>query len=150
MDSHIEGHFEHDHGSLEEESTADLMRDAAAELEHLIKSEMAIAKRELRESARTVAGSSIYFGVGGVVGFVGFMALTTCAIAALALALPLWASALIIGGGYVIIAAAAFVVGREKFKQVDAPQLKHHLQEDQQWLKTTVERMKTSRENAHA
>ena len=139
-----------DRGVLEQESVAELVREAGTEIERLIRSEMAVAKRELRDSTRTAVRSGIYLGAGAVIGFVGFMALTACAIAALALAVPIWVSAIIIGGFYMCVAGVAFYVGREKLKQVEAPQLKHHLQEDQQWLKTTVERMKTSRANAHA
>jgi hypothetical protein len=135
---------------LYQESVTELVREAGTEIERLFRSEMAVAKRELADSARSAVRSGIFIGAGAVLGLIGFMALTACGIAALALALPLWLSALLVGGFYVILAGVGFFLGREKLKQVEVPQLKHHLQEDQQWLKTTVERMKTSRANAHA
>ena len=137
-------------GELHEEPVAELVREAGVEIERLIRTEMAVAKRELRDSTNQAVRSGIIFGAGAVVALLGLMAITAFGIAALALAIPVWASALIIGGFYVLVAGAAFYFGREKLKHVEVEQLKHHLQEDKQWLKTTVERMKTSRENANA
>jgi hypothetical protein len=77
------------------------------------------------------------------------MVLTACLVLAIAGGLAAWLSALIVGVVYAIAAGACFYFARERFKKLEVPRTRRHLQEDKQWLQTTVEKVKSpSRVNA--
>jgi nitrate/nitrite transporter NarK len=61
------------------------------------------------------------FGGAGTVAFVALQALAAAAIAALTLVLPLWASALIITGALLVIAAVLAAAGRKQIAQATPP-----------------------------
>jgi hypothetical protein len=94
-----------------------LVRELTDEVSTLVRQEVALARAELRDKQKVVAGSAASLTIGGVMLFGGFLALLCCAIAALGLVLPIWASALIIGAGVLCIGAVMVFGGLAKLKR---------------------------------
>lgn len=120
----------------EERSLGELFTELTQEISNLFRQEVALAKTEMTQKASKAGKDVGFIAAGGAVAFVGFMALVTAAIAALASALPLWLSALIVG---VIVAIVGYVFvqrGMSALKTMNmAPeQTIDTLKEDAEWM----------------
>jgi len=102
-------------------STADLVKLASEQVSQLIRDEIALAKLEMTTKAKKMGLGAGLFGGAGVVVFYGVGAVLAGLALLLALVLPAWASALIVGGGLFLIAAIASLVGRGEFKRAGTP-----------------------------
>jgi uncharacterized membrane protein YqjE len=103
--------------ALSEKSTVDLIRRASDQLSHLVRDEIELARTELTEKGKRAGLGAGMFGAAGVVALFGVAALLTGAILAIALVLPAWAAALIIGGGLFLLAGLVAAVGRASLKR---------------------------------
>ncbi|KTR85741.1 phage holin family protein [Leucobacter chromiiresistens] len=112
------------------ESLGDLLSEVTGDLSTLMRQELALAKAELRESAKNTGRGA---GMLGGAAYAGSMVV-------LFLSIALWAAlATLVGGGWsglivaviwAIIAAVLFVVGKAQLKKVKgAPQTMETLQE---------------------
>jgi hypothetical protein len=132
-------------------STPELLKALRDEMQALARAEAESAKGELKQQGRKAAMGGGMLGAGAVVGGVGLIWLVGAAVYALALALPLWASALIIGGGLALIGAAVAWAGASSMKHLKPEKTIKHFEEDQQWLKGTLQNaLATRRESASA
>lgn len=116
-----------------------LLRELGDEVSTLVRQEIALAKIELGEKTKSAVASAGMFGGTALFGLGAFGALTTCFIALIALALPLWASALIVAIVYGVVASALVQSGKKKLKDA-APlipeQTAQTVKEDIEWAKT--------------
>jgi len=103
--------------TLSEKSTADLVRRASEQLSHLVRDEIVLARTELTEKGKRAGLGAGMFGAAAVVALFGVAALLTGAILGIALVLPAWAAALIIGGGLMLLAGLVAAVGRASLKR---------------------------------
>ena len=94
----------------------ELMTQLSSQTSRLVRDEMRLAQKEFVESAKHAGiGAGLFGGAGGVV-VLGVGWLLAAAIAALSLALPVWAAALIVA---VVLFAVAGVAGLVSKKQLD-------------------------------
>lgn len=94
------------HATRSAEPTArELTVQLAEELSRLVRDEIALARAELSASVRRAKGGGILLAVAAVVGLAGGAVLVATAVAGIAVALPVWLAALIVGGGLSLIAA---------------------------------------------
>ncbi|MEU6117815.1 phage holin family protein [Streptomyces sp. NPDC047117] len=104
-----------------EESVGELVSRASHQLSQLVREEMQLAQAEMvRKGKRFGIGGGL-FGGAGVVGFLALEALVVTAIAALALVLPVWASALIITGVLLALAGILALVGKKEIGRATPP-----------------------------
>lgn len=97
-----------------EDSIGALVTQASQQLSQLVRDEMRLARAEMvRKGKRFGIGGGL-FGGAGMVAFLALQALVAAGIAALALVLPVWASALIVCGALAVIAAALALAGRKQ------------------------------------
>src|SRR5262245_25221426 len=80
------------------ESFGELISTLANQSASLIRDEVQLAKQEMREKVITLRSALTLTATGVVIGLVGILSLTAAAIAGLAEVMPVWLSALIIGG----------------------------------------------------
>ncbi|GAC1531769.1 MAG: hypothetical protein NVS2B8_20310 [Vulcanimicrobiaceae bacterium] len=116
----------HGRSSADAELVADLplpdvFKRFGTDVSTLVRQEIALAKTELAKQAPKVGQSIALFAIAAVLGIGAFFALTLTLIAAIALALPLWAAALIVTVSYVVIAAIAALRGKSNLKGVGDP-----------------------------
>jgi hypothetical protein len=106
-----------DHGLSVRELTARL----GGQLSALLRQELALARAELFASARQALFGGSLLAVAALLGLTGWLALVAAAIAGIASVLPVWASALIIGGALVLMAAALALLGRARLAKGTPP-----------------------------
>ena len=102
-------------------STADLVRLATDQVSQLVRDEVALAKLEMTGKAKKVGLGAGLFGGAGLFAAYGLAALVAGAALAIALVLPAWAAALIVGGGLFLLAGALALVGRISITRAGAP-----------------------------
>ena len=120
-----------------EPSLAELLSATTHDLSELMKTQVELAKVEVKEEVAAAARAGAMFGAAGVL---GFLALTLFAFAAawgLSALMPTGFAFLLVA---LVVAAGAglcFVLGRQKLEQFSAvpPQTVETIQEDVQWAK---------------
>jgi VIT1/CCC1 family predicted Fe2+/Mn2+ transporter len=124
---------------LRDRPMGEVAKQLTSDLSLLVRQEIDLAKAEMAEKGRTAAPGLGMFGGAGVVGLCAAGALTAFLILVLAIFLPEWAAALIVG---VALAAVAFVLarqGKERVAEVGKPvpeQTIETVKEDVEWAKT--------------
>lgn len=98
---------------------AELLQKLAAETSLLVRQELELARAEIVTTARHAGRPAAEFGVATLFALGAFGALTALLIAAIAVALPVWASALIVTIFYGVVAAVTAISGRERLKRID-------------------------------
>jgi uncharacterized membrane protein YqjE len=116
-----------------------LLRELGDEIATLVRQEFALAKVELAEKGRQAAPAAGMLGASALLGLGAFGAITACIIAALALALQVWAAALIVAIIYAIVALVLVQTARKKLRSVTPlvpEQTAQTVKEDIEWAKT--------------
>jgi uncharacterized membrane protein YqjE len=91
-----------------------LVHDLTQQVPELIRSEIRLAQAELTAKGKRVGTGVGAFGAAGLVALYGVATLIACAVIALALVIPAWASALIVGVVLLLIAGALALFGKKK------------------------------------
>lgn len=124
----------------EERSLGDLFSELAEETSMLVRQEVALAQTELTEKATRVGKNVGFLVVGGAVGYAALLAVLAAVVIGLAVFMPAWLAALIVGIG---VGAAAYMIispALEALKKTDLTprETVRSLKEDAQWLKNQM------------
>lgn len=103
----------------EERSVPEIVQSIVRDIESIIQAELRLARREIGEKIARVKNASIFVAVAAVMGFLGAACLVTACIAAIAVALPLWLSALIMWAVCCILAGIGFILAKSRLAQID-------------------------------
>jgi hypothetical protein len=101
---------------LKEQPWVDVLKTLGEELRTFIQQEMQLVKVELGSKVKQAGMGAGMFGAAGFLGFLSVGALTAAVILALALVVPAWAAALIVGAFYGLVAALLALSGKKKVK----------------------------------
>jgi hypothetical protein len=122
-----------------DEPLGEVARDLTRDLSLLVRQEVELAKAEMAQKGRTAApGFGMIGGAAATALFAGG-AMTAAAILLLAIFLPEWLAALIVGG---VLASAAYLLaqrGKERVAEAGSPipeQTIETVKEDVEWAKT--------------
>jgi Flp pilus assembly protein TadB len=126
-----------------ERSTAELVRDLTEQVNHLARTEVTLAVRELKTKAKHAGLGAAIGGAGGVFAFYGGGVLVAAFVLLLALVLPAWAAALIVAAVLFAVAGVAMLVARNQLRQ-SAPPV------PEQALESTKEDVHAVKEARHA
>lgn len=99
-------------------SFGDLFSQLAGDLSLLLRQEVALAKKEFQEALAQAVGGAISLAVGGVLATVGLIAILTSVILALALIMPHWAAALLVGAIFVVLGIIFVMLGINRLKKL--------------------------------
>ncbi len=102
----------------ETRSFGDLFSQLAGDTSLLVQQEVALAKKEFQASLAQAVGGVIVLAVGGVLATVGLIAILTSVILALALVMPHWAAALLVGAIFVILGVVLALVGVNRLRKL--------------------------------
>ena len=102
-----------------EPSLGKLFSDLTEKTSLLMRQEVALAKKELSETVSRALGDVIMLAVGAALAYIGLLALIAAAILGLALVLPAWASALIVGAVIIVIGGVLVLQGLNNLKKLD-------------------------------
>ena len=121
----------------EDRSVGELFAELSREMAMLVRQEVHLAKTEVSQKASQIGKDIGFLAVGGAVAYAGFLALLAALILVLAILLPGWLAALVVG--LVVAGVGYFLVqkGLTDLKRIDlAPrQTVQTLKEDVQWAK---------------
>jgi uncharacterized membrane protein YqjE len=115
-----------------------LLRELGDEIATLVRAEFALAKAEVAEKGRTLVPIATMGGLAAVLGLGAFVALTACVIAALTLAMPVWAAALLVAVVYGATAAVLALSARKRLQHLPPlvpEQTAQTVKEDVEWAK---------------
>ncbi|MPY80321.1 MAG: phage holin family protein [Actinophytocola sp.] len=99
------------HENGHDRSTAQLVKDVSQQTSHLMRAEAKLAVREVTAKAKRGAVGGGLLAAAAVTAVYGGAGLLAALIMVVAIGLPGWAAALIIGGGLVVLAAVLGLVG---------------------------------------
>lgn len=100
-----------------ERSIGDVLSDLFRDGSSLIRQEIELAKTEMRENVSSMVRDGMGIAIGGALAFVGLLALVAAAILALALIMPAWAAALIVGGVLALIGMMMVMAGMRALRK---------------------------------
>jgi uncharacterized membrane protein YqjE len=124
---------------LRDRPLGDIARQLMNDVSTLVRQEVELAKAEMAQKGRTAVPGLQLLGAAGFTALAATGALTAFLILVLAIFLPDWASALIVGGA---LAAAAFVLaksGKERVEEMGKPipeQTIESVKEDVEWAES--------------
>jgi hypothetical protein len=108
----------HQAGQADESSIGQLVSELSEQTSRLVRDEVALAKVELKDSARHAGLGAGLFTAAGLLGLYAVGVFVATAIIALDLAWPLWLSALVVGAVLAVAAGIAAVAGRKQVSEV--------------------------------
>jgi len=121
----------------EQRTFADVIKDIIADVQALIRSEVRLAKAEVREELGKAVAAGTMLVVGGVLGLfaLGFVLLTI--MFALENVVANWAAALIVGVAVAVAAGVLLLTGKQRFTQVSPKPEKtiETVKENVEWMK---------------
>lgn len=100
-----------------------LVAGITAEFSALVRGEIALAKAEIRESAKAGAAGAVLFVIAGVLMAMVWLLVTWAVVYVLVEVadLPVWASSLIVAGFYLLVALILVAVGYSRLKKARGP-----------------------------
>jgi uncharacterized membrane protein YqjE len=104
--------------SAEDRSLSDVLQDILRNVQEIVRSEVRLAKTEIREEAGKAKFSAVLIGAGAVTAIFAILFLLFMIVYALALFMPSWAAALIVGAALAILATLMLMGGIRRFKQI--------------------------------
>jgi len=124
---------------MRDRPAGDVVRDLGRDLSLLVRQEVELAKAEMAEKGRAAAPGLGMLGAAGVAGLAAAGALTAFLVLLLALVMPAWLAALVVG---TVLAGAAYVLvraGKERVGEAGPPVPEETIEtvkEDVEWAKT--------------
>ena len=129
--------------SESDRSIGNIIRDLTADLSNLFRSEIALFKLELKESAAKLGGGSVLLAAAAFLGLIGvaFM-FVTLTLGLVALGVPAWISSLIVTVILFIAAVVLGLMGKKKLESVNFVPMESidHIRTDIDTLKADVAR----------
>lgn len=102
-------------------TTGQLVSAASSQLSDLVRSEMALARAELRESVKHAGLGAGLFGTAGLVALYGLGALVAAAVLGLATVWDAWLAALVVAVVLFAVAGVAALVGKREAARTAPP-----------------------------
>ncbi|MGD9740133.1 MAG: phage holin family protein [Bauldia sp.] len=96
-------------------SITHLLKYLVQQVGTLFRQEIALARAEVSETAGHLTSAIVMLVVGAILGLSALIVLLFAAVYGIAEALPLWASALVVGGVVAIVALILVMVGKSRF-----------------------------------
>ena len=116
---------------------SDVLQDIVGNVQQIIRSEVVLAKVEIKEKAQRASKPAAVMATGTVLGLYGLGFLLLAAVYGLSLAVPPWLAALVVGGALAIAGGILVGKSRRALKEID-PLPKNTvatLKENVQWAK---------------
>jgi len=97
---------------------SDVFEDIVRNMQEIVRSEVRLAKTEIREEAGKAKSSVAMLGAGAVIALFAVFFLLLTVVYALALVIPGWAASLIVGAALSMAAALALMAGKTRLRQI--------------------------------
>lgn len=118
-------------------SPVEIIQDVLRDVGEIVRAELHLARAEMTEKLQMSGKAGGFLAGAAICGLLAAASLTTCIIAALALAMPVWLAALLTCLFLTCIAGALYAGGRSKLKTVQPvpERTVETLRDDLQWAK---------------
>ena len=115
----------------------EVLRDIVGNLQDLVRSELLLAKTELKEQAADAAKVAVTYGIGLMSGFYGVGLLLLAAVYGLTMIMSPWLAALLLGTVLAVAAIALLSSSKKQWKHLNPGRSKtiQRLEERLQWSK---------------
>ncbi|HWD06813.1 MAG TPA: phage holin family protein [Amycolatopsis sp.] len=104
-----------------DKSTAELAGDLSDEVKRLVRDEFRLAVAELRGKGKRLGFGVGLFGAAGMLAFFGVAVLIAAAVLALALVLPGWLAAVLVGAALLLVAGIGALAGKKTTARATPP-----------------------------
>lgn len=104
--------------AAEDRSLSDVLQDVIRNVQEIVRSEVRLAKTEIREEAAKTKSATLLLGAGAVTAIFAILFLLLMIVYVLALVMPSWAAALIVGAVLAVVASVMLPAGVRRFKQI--------------------------------
>ena len=108
-------------GDLHELGTGELVSRLSKQIPQLVRDELQLALAELKQKGKRAGIGAGLAGAAGLIALFGLGALVIAVIAALALVVPVWGAALIVGGVLLLLAGGLALAGIGQVKRATPP-----------------------------
>jgi len=102
----------------EDRSLTNLFQDIVRNVQEIMRSELHLAKAEMREEAVKAKSSAMLLGAGAASAAFAILFLLLMIVYALTLVMPNWAAAMIVGVVLAVAATMLLTAGMKRFKQI--------------------------------
>ena len=121
-------------------SFSDVFQDILHNVQDIVRSEVRLAKTEIQEEIGEAKSSAVLLGGGSLTAIFALLFFLLTVVYALALVMPSWAAALIVGGALAVVATLMLTAGLRRFKQIrPTPQRTvESIKENVEWAKQQV------------
>ena len=119
---------------------SDLLQDIIGNIQQIIRSEVLLAKVEVKETAQKVSKPAAVLAAGTLLGLYGLGFLLLAAVHGLSLAVAPWLAALIVGGVLATVGGILVAKSRTALKRIDPVPSKtiRAVKENVQWAKDRI------------
>ena len=107
--------------SMPDRPISKILDDIVRNVQEIVHCEIRLAKAELRLEGQKLLGSTLWMAAGALVGIMGAATLVAAVVAGLALIVPVWEAAVLVGVGLGIVSATALLIGSRKFSMLQPP-----------------------------
>lgn len=124
-------------GEAREPSTRSLVSNALTDAKSVVRAEVKLAALEIREDAKRIGVAVPIGAASGLLGTLGLVFAMWGVMLALALVMPAWGAALIVGGGAILTAVVLLAIVRKKIAEWKAfvpERALEMLAENRQWM----------------
>jgi|GraSoiStandDraft_37_1057305.scaffolds.fasta_scaffold205169_2 uncharacterized membrane protein YqjE len=104
-----------------DQSTADLVKQAADQISRLVRDELRLAQAELTRKGKQAGVGVGMFGAAGIVALYGVTGLLAALVIGLAVVMPAWLAALLVGVVLLAVAGVLAMVGRDRVRDATPP-----------------------------
>jgi len=121
----------------EQRSLGEIIGSVTQDITTLVRQELDLAKTELKQEVSKAGKGAGLLGGAGLAGYFVLLFVSLTGMFALDLALPLWASALIVTGVWAVVATILALVGKKAIKESNPqlPRTQQTLKEDASWAR---------------
>jgi uncharacterized membrane protein YqjE len=118
-------------------SFTDLFQDILRNLQEMIRSEVELAKAEIREEAAKAFSSGVWLMAGGVAALLALLFVMWTIVYALALVWPMWSAVLLVAIVLLVAASILLVVGVRRVRRVHPTPARtiESMRENVEWVK---------------
>jgi len=120
-----------------ERSLADVLQDIMRDVQEIVRSEVRLAKTELREEAAKAKTAAGLLGAAAITAVFAVFFVLLAVVYALMLVMANWAAALFVGVGLAVLATVVAMAGVNRFKHVQATPARvvDSMKENVEWVK---------------
>ncbi len=134
--------YEEQRDAVGQRSVAQLVNDLSAQVSRLVRDEMKLARAEMQTKGKRFGLGAGMAGAGGLMALFGLGVLVAAAVLALALVLPAWAAALVVGGVLLLLAGLLGLLGRKQVQKATPPMPRESIESVRKDIDTVKERMR--------